>query len=67
MTKDDYLIREREVCRRMQFGQATLAYLVKQKQFPPPVRTRPNKAWKSSTIDRHIATLADQDITRLQR
>ena len=64
--KDDYLIREKEVCRRMQFGQATLAVLVKQKKFPQPVRTRPNKAWKSSQVDRHIATLASQEVEALR-
>lgn len=62
----DYLVREKEVCRRMQFGAATLAQLVKEKKFPQPARTWPNKAWRSSQVDRHIATMAEQEIAQLR-
>ena len=55
----DYLIREREVCRRLVIGKATLAQLIRDQQFPSPVRKRPNKAWRSSQCDRYIATLTE--------
>lgn len=63
----DYLIREKTVCERMCCGAATLALWVKQGKFPQPVRTRPNKAWRSSQVDRHIATLVDVEIAQLGR
>lgn len=63
----DYLIREVTVCERIQVGRATLALYVKTGKFPQPVRTRPNRAWRSSQVDRWIATLADQDIQQFTR
>jgi predicted DNA-binding transcriptional regulator AlpA len=50
----DYLIREEEVCKRLCIGKATLAQWIREDIVPPPVRTRPNKAWRSSAIDRYI-------------
>lgn len=52
----DYLIREKEVARRLCIGLAKLNEWVKAGHVPPPVRRRPNKAWRSSDIDRYIAT-----------
>lgn len=60
----DYLIREKEVCRRVCVGTATLAKWVKEGSFPQPVRTRPNKAWRSSQVDRYVATVVDQELSR---
>lgn len=58
----DYLIREEEVCRRLQIGRATLAQWIKDGDVPPPVRMRPNKAWKSSAIDRYIDTIGERGL-----
>ena len=55
----DFLIREQQVCDRLCIGRATLAQLVREKQFPAPVRTRPNKAWRSSQCDRYIAVMTE--------
>ena len=60
----DYLIREKEVCRRIQVGVSTLTQYVKAGTFPQPVRTRPNRAWRSSQVDRWIATLTEQSLSR---
>lgn len=62
----DYLVRESVVCERIQVGRATLALYVKVGTFPQPVRTRPNKAWRSSQVDKWIATLAAQEVERLR-
>lgn len=58
----DYLIREEEVCKRLCIGRATLAQWIKHGDVPPPVRIRPNKAWKSSAIDRCIDTMGERGI-----
>lgn len=58
----DYLIREEEVCRRLQIGRATLAQWIKDGKVAPPVRTRPNKAWRSSAIDRYIAEIEEREM-----
>lgn len=58
----DYLIREAEVCKRLQIGRATLAQWIKEGDVPAPVRVRPNKAWKSSAIDRYIDTIGERGI-----
>lgn len=60
----DYLIREEEVCRRLCIGRATLAQWIKDKTVPPPVRTRPNKAWRSSSIDRYLDTIEEREMAR---
>jgi predicted DNA-binding transcriptional regulator AlpA len=63
----DYLIREEEVCRRLQIGRATLAQWIKEGDVPPPVRIRPNKAWKSTAIDRYIDTIGERGLARVVR
>ncbi len=63
----DYLVREHEVCRRLCVGRATLKAMIVGGEFPPPVRVRPNKAWRSSSVDRYVATLAEAEIDRLRR
>lgn len=57
----DYLIREEEVCRRLCIGSGTLRQWIKDGTVPPPVRTRPNKAWRSSAIDRYVATIEERE------
>lgn len=61
----DYLIREEEVCRRLCIGRATLAQWIKDGTVPPPVRTRPNKAWRSSAIDRYLDTIEEREFKRV--
>lgn len=63
----DYLIREDEVCRRLYIGRATLAQWIKDGLAPPPVRKRPNKAWRSSSIDRYVATIEEREIAHVGR
>lgn len=60
----DYLVREKEVCQRIKVGVSYLSQMVKAGEFPQPVRTRPNKAWRSSQVDRYIATLVEQQVSR---
>lgn len=63
----DYLIREEEVCRRLQIGRATLSQWIKDGTVPPPVRTRPNRAWRSSAIDRYIAEIEEREFAKAGR
>lgn len=62
----DYLVREVTVCERLQVGRATLALYVKTGKFPQPVRRKPNKAWRSSQVDKWIACLAEREIAQLR-
>lgn len=55
----DYLIREETVCQRLCIGRATLAQWIKDGIVPPPVRKSPNKAWRSSSIDRYIERIEE--------
>jgi predicted DNA-binding transcriptional regulator AlpA len=60
----DYLIREEEVCRRLCIGRATLAQWIKAGTVPPPVRSKPNKAWRSSAIDRYLETIEEREFSK---
>ncbi len=62
----DYLLGWRKVAERLDVGRGTLAQMVKAGEFPPPIRRpRGKQVWKASTVDRYIATLAEQGLRRL--
>lgn len=61
----DYLIDEHEVCKRVVMGRGLLHAEVKAGEFPRPVPKRGKKAWRSSDIDRWIATRAERALGRL--
>ena len=56
----------RTVAARLAVGRGTLAEMVKEGDFPPPIkRPRGKQVWKASTVDRYIATLAETQLRRL--
>ena len=57
------LLDYKDVCNFLKIGEATLTRMLRDKQFPEPIRLRGCSRWRLADIERHLDQLAGSGVS----